>query len=390
MTHPGADSAGGTRTDPVTGRAARVRQGLSIMLVVALTALTVVTLPLIATTSPAYRDPGALAYVLVGLAAAVTLLRHRWPVTACLATTAVVAAYLVLALPYGPIFGFIVLTVYALARHRPLRVSAPTAGVCLLLELAHVPISDASLSGGIAVLPALAWISIPFTIGASLRAVATARMRERSAADQRLVDTERLHVSQEVHDVVGHGLAAIQMQADITLHVHAGDPERMEDALRTISTASQDALDELRATLSSIRNESGEADRTPTPGLARARVLHEHIEAAGVHVELSVEGEVRPLHPAADVAAYRVLQESLTNVVKHSTHRSATVLIRHNTDAVMLQVTNQAPVGEPIEGTGITGMRRRVLQVGGTFHAGPGPRSDTFQVRASIPRRDAR
>jgi len=226
MTHPGADSAGGTRTDPVTGRAARVRQGLSIMLVVALTALTVVTLPLIATTSPAYRDPGALAYVLVGLAAAVTLLRHRWPVTACLATTAVVAAYLVLALPYGPIFGFIVLTVYALARHRPLRVSAPTAGVCLLLELAHVPISDASLSGGIAVLPALAWISIPFTIGASLRAVATARMRERSAADQRLVDTERLHVSQEVHDVVGHGLAAIQMQADITLHVHAGDPER--------------------------------------------------------------------------------------------------------------------------------------------------------------------
>src|SRR5699024_860257 len=103
MMHPEAGSAGGTRTDPVAGPATRVRQGLSIVLVVALTALTVATLPLIATTSPAYRDPGPLAYVLVGLAAAVTLVRHRWPVAACLATTAVVAAYLVLALPYGPI-----------------------------------------------------------------------------------------------------------------------------------------------------------------------------------------------------------------------------------------------------------------------------------------------
>lgn len=389
-TPPARDSAHARAAGPAVHHGMRARLALAAdpLIVLALTVLAVVSLPYIDSSAAAFRAVGPVAYALVMLAAAVTLVRARWPVAAVLVAGAAVGTYLVLSYPYGPVFGFVVLTVYTVARHRPLRIAGAAAAATVAMLLAHVPVNEAALAGTVAVLPALAWVAVPFTIGAARRMVVAAGQRERLAADQRLVDAERLRLSQDVHDVVGHGLAAIQMQADVTLHVHAREPDRMRATLETISRASRDALAELRATLEAVRadGERGLVSPAPTPGLARVSELCERVDEAGVTVDLSIQGQAQPLPPAADVAAYRVLQEALTNVVKHSAHQHARVLIRHDPRVVTLEVTNQDLGPVPAEGIGISGMRRRVSQVGGTFHAGPGRRHGTFQVRAVIAR----
>ncbi|MDN5856891.1 MAG: histidine kinase, partial [Actinomycetia bacterium] len=331
---------------------------LDAAVVAALTLLSVASLPVLDRMSTLDRESDAVAVVLVLLAGGVTALRGRWPLPAAAATGALVGTYLAIGYPYGPVFGFVVLSVYTAARHRPLSRSALPAAAVYLLLVVHLLTNDAALAGLAGLVPALAWVAIPFTVGAARRLVLAARARERQASERRLVDAERLRLSQEVHDVVGHGLAAIQMQADITLHLTALRPEQTRAALEAISHASRDALEELRTTLAAIHpdRDDAAASRAPTPGLARAAELCRRVEEAGIEVRFDVEGEPHPLPGAADVAAYRVLQESLTNVLKHSAHQHAGVRIVHTAAAVTVEVTNQNLGPVPVDGIGITGM----------------------------------
>lgn len=363
-------------------------RSLDAALVVALTLLSIVALPVLDRMRTLDRESDAGAVALVLLAGGVTVLRGRWPLPAAAAVGTLVGAYLAVGYPYGPVFGLVVLTVYTAARHRPLPRAGVLAVAVYLLLVVHVLTNDAAIAGPGGLVPALAWVAIPFTVGAARRLVVAAHARERHASERRLVDAERLRLSQEVHDVVGHGLAAIQMQADITLHLSAPRPEQTRAALEAISDASRDALDELRTTLAAIHpdRDDAAASSAPTPGLARAGELCRRVEEAGIEVRFDVEGEPRPLPGAADVAAYRVLQESLTNVIKHSAHQHAGVRIAHTAQTVTVEVTNQNLGPTPADGIGITGMRRRVTQLGGTFRAGPGPHGSTFQVRATLPR----
>ncbi len=372
-------------------RAARDRRwarppSVDAALVGALTVLSVVSLPALDLMSARDRPADAVAVVLVLLAGAATAVRGRWPLAAGLVVGGLVAAYLAVGYPYGPLFGLVVLTVYAAARHRPVSRSVPLAAVVYVLLSAHLWTNDAALPGPTGLLPLLAWVAIPFTVGVARRLVVDARTREREASDQRLVDAERLRLSQEVHDVVGHGLAAIQMQADITLHLTAPRPEQTRAALEAISEASGSALEDLRTTLASVHRAGDPASTAPTPGLARVAELCRRVEDAGVSIRLDVEGDPRPLPAVGDVVAYRVLQESLTNVIKHSAHQHATVRISHTARAVTIEVTNQDLGTAPVDGIGITGMRRRVTRLGGTFRAGPGAHGRSFQVRATLPR----
>ena len=365
------------------------------VLVSALTVLAVAALPVTDLMSTVDRDSDAIAVVLILLAAGATAVRGRWPIAAALAVGVLVGGYLAAGYPYGALFGFVVLTVYAVARHRPLPRSAAVAVAVYLLLVTHVWTNDAALPGMAGLLPVLAWVAIPFTVGVARGLVVAARARERRTADQGLVDAERLRLSQEVHDVVGHGLAAIQMQADITLHLSRPRPEQTRAALEAISHASSSALDELRTTLASIQRDGAAAGghvpapAGPTPGLALARELCRRGEDAGISVALDVDGDPEPLPVSADIAAYRVLQESLTNVIKHSAHQHARVRIVHTADTVAVEVTNQNLGPVPADGIGITGMRRRVARLGGTFRAGPGPHGSSFQVRAVLPRTEA-
>lgn len=363
---------------------------------------------------PAVNRPLSVGtYLLVAGAAGGALVRHRWPAAALVVTAVAVSTYLALGYPYGPIFVFLVLTVYTAARRLPLRPAVGLAVLTLGLLLVHVftveavaawspgvgegagpPWGRSGGGGGGPMRPsgmtALVTVVIPFTVGLARRLVVAARERVQQAEARQLVDTERLRIAQEVHDVVGHGLAAIQMQADIALHVRDKRPGHGVAALQSISEASALALEELRETLRRIHPEGAAQDTAPTPGLARIGELCERVEAAGVAVTLQIEGAPRPLPPGADLAAYRVLQESLTNVVKHSAHPAARVRVLHTPESVTLRVTNQdlpSVAGTaPAPGLGISGMRRRVAAVGGSFSAGQVGAAGDFQVQATIPR----
>jgi signal transduction histidine kinase len=353
--------------------------------------LALVSAPFVDVISDVDRDLDALGVALLVTVASTTVLRRRWP----LATLALVAAgtsgYLALAYPYGPVMFSLAVAVYAVARAVRLLPAALAALGTLALLSAHLLTNPAALAGAAGLLPALAWVAIPFTLGLARRLVAEAGARERAESDRRLVDAERLRLAQEVHDVVGHGLAAIQMQADIALHLRRTRPEQAGEALEAISRASAEALAELRTTLAAIapREHTADESRAPTPGLARLDDLVARVSDAGVTVDAAVTGARRPLPPSVDLAAYRVLQESLTNVVKHSAHPHAVVEVGYRPGAVRLRVANQDLASrshaEHADGFGIAGMRRRVAHLGGRLTAGPAPDGSHFEVRATIP-----
>jgi signal transduction histidine kinase len=186
-----------------------------------------------------------------------------------------------------------------------------------------------------------------------------------------------------VHDVVGHSLAVINMQAGVALHVLDQRPDQAATALRAMRQASAAALADLRVTLAPV---DGEPDRRPPPGLTQAAELIAAVRRGGLPVDLHVDGVPPAVVPApVDLAAYRILQESLTNVVRHAGTCRATVRIRYDADAVVVAVDDDGRGADPSSagGRGLIGMRERAAAVGGTLHAGPA--GGGFQVRATLP-----
>jgi len=321
--------------------------------------------------------------------AAVVLVARRWsPLLTLVATTALTTAYLLLEYPYGPILLAFAIAVYTVARHLPLAEAAGATFAATLVLLTHLLTNDAALPGALGIVPGSAWAVVPFAIGVTTRVTREAAARARAEAVRQHVDDERLRVAQEVHDVVGHGLAAIKMQADVALHVLAQRPEQAETALRVISQTSTEALTELRATLGLVRQGAADATRSPAPGLGQLSELQQRMSSAGVRVEIAETGDREGLSPAVDLAAYRIVQESLTNVLRHSGASLATVQVTHQADAVLITVMNRmeaAPSAPSSDGTGITGMRQRVTALGGELTAGPVP-GGRFAVRARLPK----
>lgn len=390
----GVDAARGAVTT-TTPRSGAGRRGLGTRAVAAdallaavLGALGIVAAPFIDGGTPSDRAVDLAGLALIVAAAAPLVVRRRWPVAVMALVGASASAYLIVGYPYGPILFSLAVAVYTAARLRPLGTAGPwSAGVGAVLLL-HVFTNDAAIGGVLGLAPGSAWVVVPFAVGLARRMVSESGDRDRADAQRRLLDDERLRVAQEVHDIVGHGLAAIQMQADIALHLETRKPGQAHVALDAISRTSADALAELRSTLGSVRRDPSAADdaRAPTPGLDRVDELCRRIEAAGVTVEVSVTGRRRAVPPAVDVAAYRIVQESLTNVVKHAADRRATVGVHYDDAAVRLRVTNQARVGAtPGTGLGIAGMHRRVAALGGHLTAGADTHPGVFAVAATIP-----
>lgn len=331
--------------------------------------------------------PDGWAYLLAGLAVLAVALR-RWPILAFALATGATSLFLALGSSFGPILVTVLVTAFALARRPPLPRSAIAAGIGILLLLAHALVATspmAALTALASALPVAAWVVVPYCVGLARRLAVEARARQREERERTALNAERLRLASEVHDVVGHGLAAIQMQADIALHVAERRPEQAREALQVISRASAEALAELRATLAAVAPDAASADaHAPTPGIDRLDALCTRMRETGIDVELRVTGERRPVAPAVDVAAYRIVQESLTNVVKHAAERRATVHLTFREGEVELNVTNAAPpLTEFREGFGIAGIRRRSADVGGSVEIGA--EDGTFRVRAVLP-----
>jgi signal transduction histidine kinase len=320
---------------------------------------------------------GALGTALVLAAALPLAVRRRWPLPVLAAAVGVTGTYLGLGFPYSPIMLVPAVAVYTVAALRPARTATVAAGVALPVLLVH-----AVVTGGpsLSLLPGMGWVVVPFALGRL--ALMRRELADRARADEvrRYAYEERLRIAQEVHDVVGHGLAAIHMQAEIALHLLPRRPEQAEPALAAISRTSKEALDELRATLTVVR-------RGPA-GLAGLDHLVSRVSDTGVPVDLTVTGVPRHVPSTVDLTAYRLVQEALTNVLRHAGPATAAVRIAYRERAVTVEVTDTgtgARNSSTVDGGhGLAGMRERVAALDGVFEAGSRT-GGGFRVYASLP-----
>src|SRR5215472_9929059 len=214
---------------------------------------------------------------------------------------------------------------------------------------------------------------------------------EREAEAARRVAEERLRIARDLHDTVAHSMATITVQAGSALHVLGDRDERLRGALTAIRETSKHALREMRATLGQLRQGTPDSDgQVAAGGLDRLPALRDAVTAAGAPVTIAVEGEQRPLPPPVDEVAYRILQESLTNVLRHAGPAArATVRLCYEPTALGIQVTDDGGGAFPLDktagtGHGLTGMAERAAAVGGQVTAGPRDKGG-FEVSARLP-----
>jgi signal transduction histidine kinase len=209
--------------------------------------------------------------------------------------------------------------------------------------------------------------------------------REREEHARRAAAEEQTRIARELHDIITHNVSVMTVQAAAARDVFETQPSRAREALGSIESTGREALTELRRLLGGVRTDDGSL--TPLPGLARLGDLIAQVRAAGLQVDLNVEGQPHELPAAVDLSAYRIVQEALTNTLKHAQASSATVLVRYTGDAVEVEVVDDgrgATTNGDERGQGIIGMRERTALFGGELRAGPAP-GRGFAVSARIP-----
>jgi signal transduction histidine kinase len=207
--------------------------------------------------------------------------------------------------------------------------------------------------------------------------------RERETDAARAVAEEQARIARELHDVIAHTLSVIVVQAAAARDVLASQPERAGEALAAVEAAARGALGELRRLLSTVR---GDATFAPQPGLEQLDELVRQVRAAGLEVAITIEGTQSPLPPTLDLSAYRVVQEALTNTLKHAHATHVDVALSYGPAELRVEVRDDgaAAANGDGDGRGLIGMRERVSAFGGSLAAGPGP-SGGYVVSARFP-----
>jgi signal transduction histidine kinase len=344
-----------------------------------------------ATTRSTAGVPLSVGMTLVGLLvvlnAAPIVFRRVWPVPV-LAWTLLMTVVIALArVPVGP-FLPMAFALYTVAATRPRRVALRALAasqlvvVMVVVMFGYLPTGPKIIANGIA---NVLVIGASWAIGYSVH-----RAREYGAGlTQQAMQAERLRIARELHDVVAHNMSVIAVQAGMGHFVIDSDPAEAKAALAAIETTSRAALRELRGMLGVLRADTDDvaARYGPVPGLGDLDRLLARTADAGVAVEVEVRGEPRPLPSGVDTSAYRIVQEALTNVVRHARTDRARLHLRFGVEDVAVEVTDRgAGRGVPAGagGHGLVGMRERVAIYGGTFDAGPLP-GGGFRVAASLP-----
>jgi signal transduction histidine kinase len=363
-------------------------------------------------------DLGNLGYVLLVVSGLAVAFRRRWPVPVFVITALASLVYYGLDFPDGPGWLALFVALYTLAAYGDGRRSLVIAGVGTGVLAAGWLFA----ARGIEPHAAIGWVF--FRIGASVGSVAlgesvrsrrviAAEAQERAELAERTreeeararADAERLRIAREVHDTVAHAIAIINVQSGVTAHVLDKRPEQAREALEAIEQTSARALREMRAILGVLRDDGD--GRTPQPGLGQIDELTAKARDAGLDVTLEATSPATPLPSAVGSAAYRILQESITNVIRHAGPTRVTVALNPGTDALEIRVTDEgrraAPgddaagpprpallpagngAGGPAEpGRGILGMRERCQLLGGELDAKP-TASGGFEVTARLP-----
>jgi signal transduction histidine kinase len=330
------------------------------------------------------------AYLLVGAAGLVLVVRRRWPVAVWAVATALVMAYTALHTVNGAALLAPTLALYAVVAQRRLLVALACAVLTLPLSLVSWLLGPygpepvlpfevaAAVAAGLAVRSRQAYV-------AEIRDRAERAERTREEEARRRVDAERLRIARELHDVVAHTMATINVQASAAAHVLTDPPPAAAEALAAIRSASKEGLRELRTILNVLRVSDEHDPTQPAPGLGQLDALVTGTSQAGLPTTVSVTGRLPELSSAVELAAYRIIQESLTNAIKHAGPATATVELRADGGRLHVTVTD---TGRGDSGTGgghgLAGMRERAAAVGGTLESGPGPRGG-FRVTAVLP-----
>jgi signal transduction histidine kinase len=346
-------------------------------------------------------DPDYVGYVLLIVSGLVLVVRRRWPVAVFATTVACSVVYYTAGYPDGPGWVGLFVAIYTVAAlgdgHRSLQILVAGKALLITVWLLTADLQPFNAAG---------WVF--FRIGAALmvaalgesvrsRRVLAAEAQERAErAEQtkeeearRRVDAERLRIAREVHDTVAHAIAVINVQAGVTAHVLDKLPDEARETLLVIEQTSARALRELRATLGMLR-EADDDRRAPTPGLNQVEELADLAREAGLDVKVEVASPPRELPGTTDHAAYRILQESITNAIRHAGPARVVVSVTYGPSDLELLVaddghgTRDAGRDASDAGRGIVGMRERAALLGGEVTAGPRP-SGGFRVRARLP-----
>jgi signal transduction histidine kinase len=367
--------------------------------------------------------PGLDTYLLLSVAGMSLIARRRYPV-------AVLAVCLAATLAAGRLGGGGDIWIALLVAFVNAEVAGKRAAAASSLLVGYVasvwPPWQIGRSGDTSVVAALglaAWLLILLAIAELVRARAqraAAMRRSREDQSRRLASEERIRLARDLHDVLAHNISVINVQANTALHLMDRQPDRAREALTAIHAVSRQALTELRTVLGVLRDDAGDdgAPRAPAPGMAGLGGLLSAVRSAGLAVELTMEGDERPLPADADIALYRIVQESLTNATRHSEAGAATVRLRFEQAGVRLEVEDGGPAvggsglpggqrpavggigspggqrpagggsglpgGQRPAGSGIAGMAGRVRDLGGIFSAGP-TAGGGFLVAAWLP-----
>jgi signal transduction histidine kinase len=330
----------------------------------------------------------ALAFVCVGVACAALFIRRRWPVVVLAVVTAALLVYGLREYPGGPIYvtGAVALFSYAVTvDRRPARIVGSVLAVAIYL-------THAAGAGELTVLGLLvfAWAAIAVLAADAVRSSTERRqhaVKEREDETLRRLAEDRLRIARDLHDSVAHAMTAINVQAGVAAHLLDRDPTRAGPALEAIRVASRDVLEELAAMLDVLR--SGEpAPLAPLAQLADIDALVTSSQRAGLDVDLRRDGDLHAVPTAISTAAYRIVQEALTNVARHSGSTRARVSLAVGATGLSVEVLNAGSAGaaraQAGTGRGLAGIRERVANTGGKVELGPRPEGG-FAVRVRWP-----
>ncbi|MFD9301509.1 sensor histidine kinase [Streptomyces sp. NPDC060048] len=347
-----------------------------------------------------WRDTDMLAHGLLGAVYLPLVLRRRFPVAVLVSTGLGVAAYFTLGYYHVPAVCGMLLALYTVAALRPRRVSVRCAAVSLLVLLWGTRLAEPGIGplsvGFVTVATTVCWVAGD---GSRRLRDLTRRLRlEQEEKARRAVVAERIQIARELHDVIAHHVSVISVQSGLAGYVFSSDPPTARRALDTIGSSAHEALAEMRRMLVVLREDSSapaEEGVAEVSGLGRLGELVRRVGAAGVPVDVAITGTAYALPPGIDLCAYRVVQEALTNVLKHAPAAHTTVRVHYAEDEVRVRVKDDgngsprvpARTGAPAAGArgqGLTGMRERAMIYHGTLTAEPAPEGG-FEVSLRVP-----
>ncbi|MEU6477547.1 sensor histidine kinase [Streptomyces sp. NPDC047017] len=344
------------------------------------------------------------AVVLAAIGCFALLWRRQHPFAALAVAVGCGVAFQVLGVRESPLVTSpVIVSVYGVATGTNRRTALTAASISAAVLVGTAMVSDPGSWFSPDNAAMLAWTALPAAVGDGVRsrrayvaaveerAEHAERTREQEARQR--VAAERVRIARELHDVVAHHIALINAQAGVAVHLVEQRPEQILAALKDIRETSRSALDELRMTVSLLRqSDDPEAPRDPIPGLAQVPALLTSFERAGLVVRHTLRGACAPLPPAVDLAAYRIVQEALTNVRKHAGADHARLCLHYRPQWLTIRVEDDGHAHpgphehQPGTGHGLIGMRERAASVGGRLRARPRPEGG-FTVTVDLPLR---